>query len=462
MADGPIYWHQGLFLQPQHFQITDRHLAEALGTLQTALRPWFWGATAVEVDEGALAAGRMEFSRLTLLFPDGFGLLAEFPGNAVCAARQIPMDKIAPGEGLKVYAALRGVKPGESNVTVAETVEAMASAHTRWAVPAEPVNTPDFFDDGPAAQVRCLKKVLRIVFEHEVPDMGDYALLVLARLVREGDAVRLDPDFAPSCLTLAAAPTLITVVGELRDRVLGKVRQLEGYKNLSGRGGDAAELTVLLMALRSLSRYAARLDHVLRGLAVSPWEAYGMLRELVAELSVFSLEVSALGESWDGGQLLPPYDHTELGFCFRTARDVAVRLVEAISAGPRWAARFVFKDPYWTVEIPQHVLAEGGEYWLVLSSEKGALEAMRASAQKLLKLSATSGMSSLLVRAVPGIPLGFSETPPAGLPRMPGALYFRIGADSPQWNEVVSSQSLSIYWDEAPADLDARLAVLGR
>ena len=33
---------------------------------------------------------------------------------------------------------------------------------------------------------------------------------------------------------------------------------------------------------------------VLRGLAVSPWEAYGMLRELVAELSVFSKSILCL------------------------------------------------------------------------------------------------------------------------------------------------------------------------
>ena len=50
-------------------------------------------------------------------------------------------------------------------------------------------------------------------------------------------------------------------VKELRDRVVGKTRQLEGYKNLSGRGGDTGELAVLLMALRTLSRFAARLSY---------------------------------------------------------------------------------------------------------------------------------------------------------------------------------------------------------
>ncbi len=462
MAHGPVFWHHGLFLQPQHFQLADRYLVESLLPLLAAARPYFWGAAEAQVDEGALAAGRMDFTRLSLLFPDGLGGLAAYPGNAVAAGRRIPVEAIPAGGGMTVYVGLRGIKPGEPNVTQAETPEAMAAAPTRWAVPAEPENLPDIYGDGPAAQVRRLQCVLRIVFEPEAASMGDHALVAVARIVREGDALKADPSFAPPCLTICAAPALASILTELRDRVLGKTRQLEGYKNLSGRGGDTGELAVLLMALRTLSRFAARLDHTVRGPCASPFEAYGLLRELVAELSVFSLEIGALGETWQGESLLPAYDHENLGPCFRAARDVAVRLIEAVSAGPRWAARFVFKDPYWTVEIPPHVLAEGGEFWLVLASDAADPAAMRASAQRVLKLSATGGMSSLLVRAVPGIPLGYSEGPPAGLPRRPGALYFRVGAESPQWNDVVTGQSLSIYWDEAPADLDAQLAVIGR
>jgi type VI secretion system protein ImpJ len=463
VPQGPIYWHHGLFLQPQHFQLTDQTLAEFLAELLSVVRPWFWGAARAEVDAGALAAGRLEFSDLALLFPDAKGvLLATCPGNAICPARRVPAEQIGPGEGMKVYVALRALKNDEPNVTEAVTPEAMAEAATRWVVPAEPEALRDIYGDGPAAQVRRLKALLRIVFEPEAPSMGEHSLVPVARLLREGDTLRLDAGFAPASLTMGAAPALAAILDELRDRVIGKARQLEGYKNISARTGDLGELSVLLMALRSLSRYAARLDQAARTDSLSPWEAYGVLRELVAELSVFSLEVSALGESWQGERLLPDYDHGDLGACFRTAREVCVRLLESISAGPRWAARFTFKDPYWTLEVPQPVLAEGGEFWLVLSSEQGDPERMCASARKLLKLSATGGMASLLVRAVPGIPLGFSETPPAGLPRRPGALYFRVGTESNQWNDVVMGRSLSIYWDDAPADLDAQLAVIGR
>lgn len=462
MPDGSVYWHHGLFLQPQHFQLTDRRLAESLVSLLGVVRPWLWGVASSEIDAGALAAGRIGFTQLSVMFPDGQGtLLAQFPGDAVCAPRRVPAEAMAAGEGMKVYVGLRAVKQDEPNVTVAETPETLAEAPTRWAVAAEPEGLRDTYGDGPDAQVQRMKAVLRIVFEPEVAAMGDHSLVPVARLLHEGDTLRVDPAFAPASLTLSASSCLHALVTEVRDRVVGRARQLEGYKNLSARGGGLGELSVLLMALRSLTRFATRLDMAVRSPAMGPWEAYGLLRELLAELSVFSLEVSALGETLEGERQLPAYDHMNPGPCFRALRDMAVRLLDSISAGPRWISRFVYKDPYWTVELPQSVLAEGGEFWLVLNSEKSDPARMRDSALSVLKLSATGGIASLLVRAVPGIPLEYSEMPPAGLPRRPGALHFRIATQSGQWNDVALGRSLSLYWDEAPSDLDAQLAVIG-
>jgi len=220
------------------------------------------------------------------------------------------------------------------------------------------------------------------------------------------------------------------------------------------------------MALRTLSRFAARLDHAVESPCLSPWNAYGLLRELVAELSVFSLDISALGENWQDEKLVPDYAHTDLGRCFRGTRDVIVSLLEGISAGPRFVTRFEFKDPYWTAEIPNQIMAEtrtsGGEFWLVLHSEVVDPQTMRDSASKMLKLSATSAMGSLLVRALPGIPLAASDSPPAGMPRRHGAIYFRIGRESPLWTEIEKHGSIALHWTEAPEDLDAQLAVLTR
>jgi len=465
MGHGPIYWHQGLFLQPQHFQIFNRQLSETLAPLLNSLIPFFWGMAGGKVNEAALSAGRFEMQEVTVLFPSTAQIVM-FPGNAVCAGRQLSLESIPVDGSLTVYVGIRAMKPGEANVTVAETAEQMATAPTRLAVSVEPEVVPDEYSDGPSAQIRRMSYVLNLVFEDEMDQAGNMDLIPVARLTREGDKPALDQSFVPPCLTLSASSALATLLKELRDRVLGKARQLEGYKNLSGGNGASTDFTLLLMALRTLSRFAARLDHAVDTATLSPWQAYGMLRELVAELSVFSLDMSALGENWQDEKLVPDYAHTDLGRCFRGIRDVIVNLLDGISAGPRFVTRFDFRDPYWTAEIPNQILGEartsGGEFWLVLHSEASDPQNMRESAIRMLKLSATSGMGSLLVRALPGIPLAASDSPPAGMPRRHGAIYFRIGRESPLWTEVEKGGSVSMHWSEAPEDLDAQLAVLTR
>ncbi|MGD9971508.1 MAG: type VI secretion system baseplate subunit TssK [Desulfatirhabdiaceae bacterium] len=465
MSEGPIYWHQGLFLQPQHFQLLNRQAVMALAPMLAAIRPHFWGITACAVNEAALAAGRLEINAVSLLFP-GYGQLIRYPENAVCSGRQISINDIPVDGALMAYIGIRALKPGEPNVTVADTAAEMAAASTRFAVLSGTESVPDLYSNGPIAQIRRLSHVLNLIIEPEIPQAGDLDLIPVARLMRDGDKIVADVSFVPPCLTLNASSLLSGILKEVRDHVLGKARELEGYKNLTGRGAETGELTILLMGLRTLSRFAARIDHAVDDDSLSPWDAYGMLRELVAELSVFSLDVSAMGETSQDDRLVPAYNHSDLGKCFRRIRDAAVSLLDGISAGPRFVTRFEFHDPYWTAELPHHVLAEaastGSEFWLLLYSELSEPHTMRDSAARLLKLSATSGMASLLVRALPGIPLSISEGPPAGLPRRRGALYFRIGRESPLWSDVLKGGSISMYWNEAPSDMEAQLAVLSR
>jgi len=465
MTDGPIFWHPGLFLQPQHFQILQRQTTDALAPMMANLTPYFWGVAHAKINEAALVAGRLELAKIELVLPSVTEMIA-LPGNAVCAGRQVPVEAIPVDGAMTVYVGLRSLKPGEVNVTEAETPGQMAEAPTRMAVAVTPESVPDLFGRSPAAQVRRMVYVLNLVFEHELDQAGDLDLIPLARLTREGDKIALASQFVAPCLNIAGAPVLAAILREIRDRVLGKARQLEGYKNLSVGQPSSGDFTMLLMGLRTLSRFAARLDHAVGAPCLTPWDAYGILRELVAELSVFSLNVSVLGEDWQDKKQVPDYNHADLGPCFRAVCDLIVHLLEGISAGPRFATRFQFADPYWSAEIPLQILAEtrtsGGDFWLVLHSESTSAEAMAASAQRLLKLSAPGGMESLLVRALPGIPVALSSGPPPGMPRLKGALYFRIGRESPLWAEVEEAGTLCMHWSGAPEDLDAQLAVLAR
>ena len=69
MAARAVHWHEGVFLQPHHFQAEHRYLT---GRMHRALS-WpvhhSWGLRSVQIDTDALANSRRRLPRLALELP---------------------------------------------------------------------------------------------------------------------------------------------------------------------------------------------------------------------------------------------------------------------------------------------------------------------------------------------------------------------------------------------------------
>ncbi|HOS98591.1 MAG TPA: type VI secretion system baseplate subunit TssK, partial [Deltaproteobacteria bacterium] len=81
----PLLWHQGLFLQPQHFQLADLYTASLLTPLYRHLMPHFWGAAKMEVRQASLGTGTFHLESGEFVFPDM--TYAVVPENAVVETR---------------------------------------------------------------------------------------------------------------------------------------------------------------------------------------------------------------------------------------------------------------------------------------------------------------------------------------------------------------------------------------
>ena len=164
--------------------------------------------------------------------------------------------------------------------------------------------------------------MLKIFWENEREQLGDYLLIPLARLEKFGATVRLSSNFVPPCLDLGASEPLRKQVREMRDQLTARSHQLEQYKQQ--RGVQTAEFgsrdMVYLLALRTLNRHVPLLHHLTEAQPIHPWAVYGALRQLIGELSSFSLRVNHLGELDGGFRMLPPYDHKAIWDCFSRCR----------------------------------------------------------------------------------------------------------------------------------------------
>lgn len=463
MPQRPIFWHQGLFLQPQHMQLSDLWVSSELKSLKTNLHPYFWGINQLEFDQQALDAGKLTLLSGEFLFKDG--TLAAYPENAVIGSRSLENLSVTSDAPIMVYVLLKSWDRQGKNATVVHDDQDAVQAKTMYSVLSNPEKVADTLGEGPEADVQLMRYTLALRFATELEEeqMEGYHSLPVARLIQQEGKTVLDPKYIPPCLSMEGSQKLRSMLKYLTELLVGRSRQLEGYKSpedLDTQKPDMSYL-VLLMALRTMSRYSALCTHFQETGRVHPWQVYGVLRQLVAELSTFSLDVDILGYGSQEERLLPAYEHSDLFACFNAAYELILRIIETIGSGPELLLNMNYQAPFYRVELPERVLQGGRSFWLVLKTESDP-DWVFDSVGRLLKLSPSSGMTTILSQAVSGIPLSGQTKPPAGLPRQANAFYFRIHTDSHLWEEVCNSRQLSMFWDEPPEDLTAQIAVLSR
>ncbi len=457
----PIFWQQGLFLQPQHLQLADLHQGFLHKPLYEHGLPHFWGVSGLQIAESALANRSFELLAGTLLFPDG--TFVELPGNALVRARSFDGAWVEGDRPFTVHVGIKKLHQSERNVTVLRSFDDLAGVNSRFVTRVDPEAVNDLYSDGPAAQVKSLTCLLQVFWEHELAELDGYVTMPVARLERDGETIRLSEHFIAPCYCLSGSAPLLKVVRDIRDEVAGRTRQLEEYKSpreIQKSEFDASYM-VYLLALRSLNRYVPVLFHYAEARQLHPWVVYGTLRQLVGELSSFSDRVGMLGESADGDPPLPAYDHGDLAKCMTAAHTLITRLLNEITIGPELLVHLDPEGDLFVADLPRKFFGPRNRFYLVMRTEADAETTLRAFDAEA-KLAARAQLPVLVSRALPGVELIHMPVAPQGLPRRSYSFYFRIEPVSEQWEFVEKEANVALYWADAPEDLKVELVVLRR
>lgn len=456
----PLFWHQGLFLQPQHFQLKDRYDQLALTPFNRYLMPFFWGVGDIEIQQAAIGNHSFNLLKAAFVFPDM--TYAVFPGNALVQARSFEQEWHEGGKRLPVYAGIKKFNDAGENVTVLPDLSNINDVTTRFVTTTDSEEIQDLHHNGPPAQVKKLYYVVKIFFDTEKEQLGDYELIHLARLERRGAEIILDETSVPPCVSLDASGVLYKLVVEIRDQIAARARQLEAYKR--DRGVHSAEFgardMIYFLALRSLNRYVPMLMHLTETRKVHPWTVYGILRQLAGELSSFSGRISVSGASESGEQLVQHYDHRNLWACFAGVRALIGQLLDEITAGPEYIVPLMYDETYYAADLPPAIFEGGKRFFLVFSTETDP-QPLVSDAVHIAKLGSRENLPILIARALPGIRLEHYPSPPQELPRRANSIYFQIDHHSDHWEQVRREKNLALYWDSAPRDLKIELMAVG-
>ncbi len=457
----PLFWHQGLFLQPQHFQLNDLYQRSLVEPIYRYFPPHPWGVASLVVQESTLANGSVDISAGEFLFPDNTH--AVISKNAVIQARPFEGAWTDGSKTFTVYIGLKKFSHDKENVSVVPDPSSCGEQTTRFVSPGDPSEIRDLHHTGPGAQVKQMDLLLRIFWEDEVPQLGDYLLIPVALLELTGEKILLSKRFIPPCITVSASTVLEDLVREIMDQLGAKTRQLEASKR--DKGVHTAEFgsrdMVFMLALRSLNRYLPLLSHFKTAPQLHPWALYGVLRQLVGELSSFSAEIPATGELADGTLLMMPYDHKELWKCFSTIQSLITRLLDDITAGPEYVISLAYDGTYFAAEIAPQIFDGHNRFFLVFQSE-AAPETLVDAVKHIAKLGARESLPILIAQSLPGIRPDHLSTVPQELPRRSDCVYFQLDHHGEQWAQVQARNNLALYWDMAPEDLAVELMVVRR
>lgn len=454
----PLYWHQGLFLQPQHFQLNDARIENRLSRTTELTQPYPWGLISLKINEPALTARQCLLDQLSVRFPEG--TLAEYPGNAVIEARTINPGDFSGG-ARTLYIGLRRMLPGDANAQVFESVTEGATAQARFAVAADPDVVADRFGDSAEARVRGMSYILRLFWENELEHLSAYELLPIARFEQDGDRIRSAARYVPPCVNLAASPMLMQTLREVRDELVGRARQLAVFKQPGqGHRGDLDATQVnYLMALSVLNRHGPLLTHLLETPQVSPWQLYGVLRQLIGELSLFSDRCDMLGETPDGRSLVMAYRHEDAGASVAGMAVLIGQQLNEISVGSELLVRMVREDGMFRATLPEGFFGPRHRYYLIARSESDPVW-LSESLPRDGKLGTAQAMHELINRALPGVELIYLQVPPQGLPRLANALYFRLETLSDGWEGLQQEREAALFLPQIPDDLLIELVVV--
>ena len=187
-----VFWGEGLFLRPQHFQRQDAYHEARLQDVAAAVHPYAWGVRQVRFDLQSLASGTLRVLQLSAIFPDGEMVAApdddELPGA-------LSLSGLPAGiTSTTIHLALPLLRDFGGNCGATDGGGATRYSQTNRA-------TPDLYTDAGEAELSYLHKTVRLLTDDEPRD--PFVTLPIARVRRTATGgFELDDSFLAPGMSL--------------------------------------------------------------------------------------------------------------------------------------------------------------------------------------------------------------------------------------------------------------------
>ncbi|HWS96093.1 MAG TPA: type VI secretion system baseplate subunit TssK, partial [Candidatus Methylomirabilis sp.] len=142
---------------------------------------------------------------------------------------------------------------------------------------------------------------------------------------------------------------------------------------------------------------------------------------------------------------LPAYNHDDLGACFTDLDEKLRLLLETVVPSNFVSLPLKQVQPnIYAVSIDREEYLRNTRIYLAITAEAGQAE-MIGRVPHLVKICGADHIDYLVQRALPGVPLTHTVSPPAAIPVKLNYQYFSLNQSGGPWETIVRSRNLAAY-----------------
>ncbi|GBU20271.1 hypothetical protein R80B4_00147 [Fibrobacteres bacterium R8-0-B4] len=449
-----ILWREGTFLQPHHFQFSDRLHAARVNTRAATLSyaGFQHGFTDLEIDRDALLVGSFTLIRAVGVMPDGTCFsISSAAGGAL--SRSFSAFCRPERQTLDVYLALPLYAPSASGVGVqgADAAADGRSVGCRYVESA--LSLPDELSGDNVQEIEVGELNCQIRFEGE--SLDGCVWLRVAKMSRGGSGyMELARGYAPPVLFTRVAAVLRDTLSGLLELLWARIGSLAKCRRRSewGQAFFSASEENSFRVMSALCTFTPLLGRLLELPKIHPFECYANLMTLYGSLQCFSPTLSPKN--------FPAYNHDDPAATFT---ELADRIRDALKA-EFWTTCVSLpleqvSASTWHCRFPDERFATRANLFIGVSADVDRKRLLVDVLQRV-KAGSRENLDLLVSSSLQGLPLIHVRNIPEGLPAKPEYVYFAVDRHGPLWDSVESTGTLGIHFSGGVYP-DMKLEVLG-
>lgn len=422
-----VVWSEGMFLRPQHFQQHDRYLERFVDGRCQGLRSHDWGFSALKLDTGQLAIGKLNLTEASGIFQDGTPF--SLPDDDELP---LPLDAAVGTSNQTVYLAIPLSRPDACEIDS----EAAPDGLARYRLGHREVRDNNAGYDGRyPVQIGGLRPRLMLASQ----ERSGYLCLGIASIVevRADKTIILDEKYIPVVLKSATASILGSFIRELQGLLHTRGEALASRVSGASQGAGVAEVADFML-LQTINRYEPLLQHLAADSALHPESLFSLCLQLMGDLSTFY-------RSSKRPATIPDYHHDDLRVCFLP---LITELRQLLSMVLEQNAIQIPLNKHSTSVYysgrPDVKLLDQAIYVLAASAQVSS-EMLRSHFPPQVKIGPVEMITQLVTSALPGIAIQPLPVAPRQLPYHAGFSYFELDKQSPYWKKMAESGGFAFH-----------------